>query len=257
VFLEQAEVLEDGRLIIDQDILVDGEAAARAYYDREMSWSDQTFADKEGSSEIGSARHPLTVKNVNGSDVVWAHPQRMALTYCVDAGSFGANANVLIQTLEEATYSWSRRVGASFQRVDAATCNNTTSDVVFNVRQTPLLFALASAFFPDEPRSARELLVDPGAFTSTTGGADLLGILSHELGHVLGARHEHIWLTPSCTPEAIGEARPVTLYDVDSIMHYPSCRPSGGGGLRQSELDYAGMHTLYGMAPALITSLRL
>jgi hypothetical protein len=257
-FLEQAEVLEDGRLIVDHDIIVEDEAAARAYYDREMSWSAQTLAaqEQDGASGIGTAQQPLTVDNVGGADIVWAHPQRMRLTYCVNTASFGANANLLLQTLEQAAYSWSRRIGVSFQRVAVATCNNATSSVVFNVRQANLGGLTAVAFFPDAPRSSRELLVDPSAFTTTSGGRDLLGILGHELGHVLGARHEHIWLTPACTSEPVEAGRHVTGYDVNSIMHYPQCRPSGGGGYRQSELDYTGMHTLYGMAPALIAAIQ-
>ncbi|MGK3967690.1 matrixin family metalloprotease [Sorangium sp. So ce118] len=255
-FLEQAEVLDDGRLIIDQDILVEDEDAALAYYNREMRWYAQALVDRDGGSGVGAAQQPLTVDSVGGGDNVWPHSRRMEISYCVDAASFGANAALLIQTLEQATYSWSSRIGVSFQRVAVATCNNATENVVFNVRQKGLGTTIAAAFFPDWARASRELLVDPVAFTTTAGGADLLGILGHELGHVLGARHEHIWLVPSCTTEALGAARHVTAYDVDSIMHYPWCRASGGGGLRQSELDYTGMYTLYGMAPALIVSIQ-
>lgn len=234
-FLAEAHVLEDGRLVIDQDILVADEQAARAYYEQEMDRSRQ---------------QRLTVYSVNGADVLWTHPQRMELTYCVDTASFGANANLLLTTLEEAAYSWSRRVGVSFRRVQVATCNNATTGVVFNVRQQDMS-AFASAFFPNWSRQERELLVAPAAFTTNAGGRDLLGILGHELGHAIGLRHEHIWL--SCTSETSSDARQVTTYDSNSIMHYPQCRPSGTGGYRQSDLDYSGTHTLYGMAPALIS----
>ncbi|WP_437313624.1 matrixin family metalloprotease [Sorangium sp. So ce385] len=257
-FLGRGLVLEGGRLIVDQDILVENEAMARAYHEREMNRSARLLDAPEAPSGLGIAHLPLSVHVVDEADDVWAHPQKMGLTYCVNAASFGTNANLLIETLEQATYSWSRRTGVSFQCIDLATCDNTTIDVAFNVRQTTLPTGVnAAAFYPSWPRSSRELLLAPTAFTNTSGGRDLLGILSHELGHVLGAPHEHIWLTPSCTRELPDSVRQITEYDVNSVMHYPQCRPSGTGGYRQSELDYVGMHTIYGMAPALIMSLRM
>ncbi|QSQ23131.1 hypothetical protein JY651_49980 [Pyxidicoccus parkwayensis] len=250
-FLAEAHVLDDGRLIIDQDILVKDAAAARAFYEGEMAWSRQSQA-ASSQDGLGSTAQPLTVNQAGGVDTIWTHPQRMELTYCVDTASFGTNANLLVDTLEQATYSWSRRIGVQYRRVVTATCNNATSGVLFNVRQTSLGGANASAFFPNNGRSDRELLIDPISFTTTAGGRDLLGILSHELGHTIGMRHEHIWLANPCTTETAADARIVNAYDVNSVMHYPQCRPSGTGGYRQSDLDYFGAQTLYGTAPALI-----
>src|SRR5262249_50192952 len=34
--------------------------------------------------------------------------------------------------------------------------------------------------------------------------------------------------------------------DVNSVMYYPQCRPSQGGGFRQTTLDYQGANQLYG-----------
>mgnify|MGYP003379284695 CR=1 FL=1 len=38
----------------------------------------------------------------------------------------------------------------------------------------------------------------------------------------------------------------MTSYDVNSVMHYPQCRPSQTGGYRQSALDELGATMLYG-----------
>lgn len=240
--LAEAYRLSDGRMIIDQDILVEDEAAARRYYNRHAA---------PQSAELGQRTQGLTVNQASGSDTLWSTEQRMNLTYCVDTGSFGARAGAFLQALDEASYLWSQRVGVSFQRLNLPRCDRSATQVVFNVRQDALGGALAVAFFPDSASAARELLVDTAAFATTSGGRDLLGILTHELGHTLGARHEHIWLKPTCTRETSADARPVTDYDVDSVMHYPQCRPSGTGGYRPTSLDHAGMITLYGLAPAL------
>lgn len=245
--MKEVHQLPDGRLIIDQDILVENESAARAYYDRHIAAGHAGTADQ--------LQQGLTVNQSGGVDTLWPDAQRMDLTYCVDVASFGTSGSQVLLAVEGATYAWSRRVGISFRQVSVRSCNNATVEVVFDIRQTPLGGAYAAAFFPGSARSSRELLVDPSALTTMAGGRDLQGILTHELGHVLGARHEHIWLTLACTSETSADARAITPYDVDSVMHYPQCRPSGTGGYRPTEKDYAGMHTLYGMSPALILTI--
>ena len=51
---------------------------------------------------------------------------------------------------------------------------------------------LARAFFPNEERAERNVLIDESSFHVDPDGAlQLVGILRHELGHTLGWRHEH------------------------------------------------------------------
>ncbi|GAB5540618.1 MAG: hypothetical protein SangKO_003780 [Sandaracinaceae bacterium] len=210
--------------------------------------------------EVSATTEPLTLATLDGVESSWGFPDRLQLTYCVDTASFGGNAATFLAAMDSAANSWADRASVRFERVTVGSCNNSDTSVVFNVRQTNLGGALASAFFPYNGRSSRELLVDPAAFTATTGGVDLDGILRHELGHVLGFRHEHIWLAVACTTEEVDDTVPegalgataLTPYDVDSVMHYPQCRPSNGGGLRQSPEDYRGAIALYGLAPALV-----
>lgn len=249
-FLAEAERLPDGRLIIDSDILVSNEQEALEYFNQEMT---QTRRHLDTREEIGARSLPLTLAQDNGQDSFWEFPQGLNLRYCVNTSGFGSNATPLRDALKEASYLWSRRVGVSFQEINASVCNSATSEVEFNVRHVSAGFN-AAAFFPYTPRSNRELLVTDSAFTTTSGGRDLVGILTHELGHALGFRHEHIWLSPACTAETTADARLLTPYDVDSVMHYPQCRPSGDGGYRPSELDYKGALEIYGIAPALFVT---
>ena len=123
--------------------------------------------------------------------------------------------------------------------VDAGNTN-----VVFDVR--PVNSGgqyLARAFFPNDPRSSRNVLIDNTAFGSIAPYT-LAGILRHELGHTLGFRHEHT------RPEAgtcfeDNNWRPLTAYDRASIMHYPQCNGSSTN-LSMTETDRVGVRSLYG-----------
>jgi len=242
------------RYIFGGDMLAVGEEGLRREYHRYFG------ADPGASSGVGWVSSPLTVKQVNGADVLLqptyqdSNGGRYDLTYCIQRNTFSAaELSALEPALTLATDSWSALVNVSF-RHDAsqdASCGAGNTNVFFNVRNVSGSTFFAASFFPDNARGVRELLVDDSAFTTTSGGRDLQGILRHETGHILGFRHEHIWLT--CTGETTDGARQVTPYDEDSVMHYPQCRTSLSGGYRQTKLDYQGAIELYGLSSALIT----
>jgi hypothetical protein len=86
------------------------------------------------------------------------------------------------------------------------------------------------------------VLVDTSSFGNV--GWPLENILAHELGHVLGFRHEHT------RPEAgacfeNNNWRPLTPYDSSSIMHYPQCN-GASNNLNWSARDTQGATALYG-----------
>lgn len=259
--LGAAIVLEDGRLVIDEDVLVPDRAAACDYYARTTAWANARayLEDSAGADDsVGSQSEALTQATFNDVDSEWGFPTQTNLTYCVRTDGFGDRTEELLAALDSAAESWSRVVNVRFVRVEVETCNRRNDDVVFNVRRDGSSAFNAAAFFPHEARSDRELLVTDSAFTNADGGRTLEGILRHELGHVLGFRHEHIWV--SCRPESPSftdddgnewGATQLTPYDVNSVMHYPSCRPSGTGGYVQTADDYRGAVAVYGLAPAL------
>ena len=90
-------------------------------------------------------------------------------------------------------------------------------------------------------RSQRNVLIDGTAFNTTW---TLTNILTHELGHTLGFRHEHT------RPEAgtcfeDNNWRALTTYDSASTMHYPQCNGTSQD-LSMTTRDRQGAASLYG-----------
>jgi len=189
----------------------------------------------------------------DGSDNKWAADQRKNLTYCVSK-SFGTTRyNAVVQAMAEATAAWEAAADVAFQH-DASkdsNCSKSTSGVIFNV--VPVSVGgqyIAKSFFPDSPRAQREVDVDDSAFdpaASDQDGPNLTGVLRHELGHVIGFRHEHT------RPEAGAQQcfeddnwRSLTSYDKASVMHYPQCNGISSWALVLTDKDKAGAALLYG-----------
>jgi hypothetical protein len=105
---------------------------------------------------------------------------------------------------------------------------------------------IASAFFPNDPRNRRRVLIDPSFFAANLS-FDRIGVLRHELGHVLGFRHEHIrsGAPPACPDEDVFGAIDLTRYDPQSVMHY-FCGGLGTRELRITAIDRNGSRQVYG-----------
>lgn len=240
--------------LVDGDMLAVGEAGLRREYERYFGGSVE---------RPGTVKSPLTVSTVGGVDNLLADAYadsaggRLSLSYCIETGTFSAAELSQLKTaLANAAADWDTMINVQFWHDESedATCGNGNDDVFFNVRGPGNVGPLASAFFPDDARSDRELLVYDDAFSRAQAQALLVGILRHELGHVLGFRHEHIWI--NCTGESPLNARLVTGYDEQSVMHYEWCRSPAGGNYLLSELDKVGSLHLYGWStPALMATL--
>jgi hypothetical protein len=185
----------------------------------------------------------LIVHSPGGVDAVWTSTQKLQLTYCV-SDSFGTRKAAAVAALATATANWEAAANVNFTHVTAqdSSCTATNTNVLFDVRPVSNQPYLARAFFPGQARSSRNVLVDTSAFGNV--GWSLSAILTHELGHALGFRHEHT------RPEAgtcfeDNSWRALTPYDSASVMHYPQCNGSSDD-LAMTARDREGAASIYG-----------
>jgi hypothetical protein len=174
----------------------------------------------------------------------------LTLTYCVLKRSFTSDADyeTVKQNMVSATKDWETVCGIKFQHkpeLDDSPINPPPAGVIFSVRQLNSNGNfIASAFFPNDPPERRRVLIDPTYFTTSF---DRVGVLRHELGHVIGLRHEHIrsGAPPVCPDESTVGTFPFTDYDPKSVMHY-FCGGVGTRELAISDIDKVGILKLYG-----------
>lgn len=200
----------------------------------------------------GNAKIEFAVMRKNGVDIIWDDQKKKALTYCISnapasSGGFGDRYSAVVAAMAEAARAWEQAADIKFVHVAAedAKCTPTSANVMFDVRAVKTGAYLARAFFPNDPRTARNVLVDNSAFELPAGGKlSLIGILRHELGHTLGARHEHTRAEAGTCFED-NDWRGVTDYDAMSVMHYPQCSGKGDWSLTLTDQDKIGIACLY------------
>lgn len=185
---------------------------------------------------------------------IWSWNQRK-LTYAVDRNSFsehGLNADRVVQEIQKAASDWVSACSACGITIDLHDDLGLTPNdkLTFVVRYDSSPKFLALAFFPGDPFEKRFLRIMPSWFEAEQIST---GIIRHEIGHILGYRHEYADVPNACSREADGWRR-LTQYDNRSVMHF-FCG-LGTRDMSLSELDKKGHHILYSWhwnAPELTT----
>jgi hypothetical protein len=228
------EPFEGGKYIVDGDTTIASSKLLREYFDTKIK--PQNVAR-------------LAIMSISGLDAKWNQQLKTQLKYCV-SNSFGSKKADVVQQMANATDAWEKvaAVDFTYDSSQDATCNPTNTAVVFDVRPVNQGDYLARAFFPNEPRASRNVLIDQSSFDLPAGDTlKLVGILRHELGHTLGFRHEHT-RPESGTCFEDDNWRPLTNYDAFSVMHYPQCNGKGDWSLVLTDKDKSGSACVYGPA---------
>jgi|GEM_PF-1028720 hypothetical protein len=187
----------------------------------------------------------LTVNTVNGVVPTWNDVDKLNITYCVST-SFGSNYYGVGRLMLDAAAAWSQAANVRFVHLTEQDNNCTVANtkVVFDVRPSVGSAYPARSFFPGDARAKRSLIIDDSAFIPMAP-LTLTGLLRHELGHVLGFRHEHTRpQAAKCFEDNNWSA--VSSYDPSSVMHYFYCNGANAGDLVLTERDRVGVAALYG-----------
>ena len=242
----------DGAYVVDDDVPIRDENELYQYYLAKFF--------PTSSTGTGNVSVSLAIRSNTGSDVKWSDSQKLNLTYCISTGfnSYASGVGHLLvrSAIQAAAESWKGAAQVNYTHVNSqdSACASSTSVLFRVLPYIPIAIndsLLASAFFPDYPANLRNLYINVNAVVNPGFGLTLSGLLRHELGHTLGFVHEHIRPesgAPWCS-EGSGW-RPLTTYDVFSVMHYRSGCNGVPGDYYLTSNDKSGARSVYGTWPS-------
>jgi len=239
----------EGDLVLDVDqkgLWQDAQDARKAAFASQSTLEAVGF--KELAVNEGNSASATLVGIVQDGKLVRWSPN-MVLSYCVLQHTFPRQEwyEEVVTNMQLATRAWEAVCGVRFAYLPEFDASNSVrpEGVLFPVRYIGAGGAfIAAAFFPNDPVNRRRVLIDPSYFTTTF---DHVGVLRHELGHVIGFRHEHIrsGAPAVCPHEDTTGTINLTNYDPKSVMHY-FCGNVGSRKLDITQVDTMGAQKLYG-----------
>jgi hypothetical protein len=222
----------------------------------QLLWYAKSIANSMSTQVPRQKPDGLVAATIDGKPMRWELP--VELTWEIDETSFAGRAAELAKTkllCAVATKDWND--AAKEMGIDhLVQFSENVADPVFRFAfgqfSAPGLYAVA--FFPNDTYERRWVHIGPATFV-TPNDFDPIGVLRHELGHVLGFRHEHI--RPEAKPgPQVGEIQEswvvgsidgenLTDYDSQSVMHYPMSNGKRTMDFKLSDKDKASFRDLY------------
>jgi len=206
-------------------LVLEGDLAFASLEDAQRFYAERMRAE-EGPP------HPdtqLVVAARGWPHAIYPRSVRDDVTWCVSS-EFGAERAVVEEAVGAAMARWTEVTGVVFRRLETARCEERGTDarVVVLARCLPIR-VLAQAMLPYRDGLRGQELELNTCYVERERlfeSADSLGRTAlHEVGHLLG--FVHAWNTEdyvgTCACNAGTAFEPISGYDADSIMGYPTC----------------------------------
>jgi len=239
------ESFEDWKAHLPRDpgdgaYLVDGHIGAH-----DDATLKELFAEREQPGAL------IVNRRDDGADDRWSDAMKMNLGYCVSL-RFGEDHDAVVAAMDSAGSDWARAAAVRFiyHGEEDADCTAENDRVLFEVVPAHGTTYNARSFFPSLARREgyHRIFIDLEN-VARAAPKSLTGVLRHELGHVLGFRHEHVRPQGNGACTEGPDWRALTRYDPESVMHYnaySACAGANGGDYVLTSLDKAGAAALYG-----------
>jgi len=253
--------------------VINGQRVYNVEWDLFFATEEDLRAHLMSRIERETKKSTAIVDESTGGHVVFSKANALNIRYCVSS-DFGAQHAEVVADMAAATKGWQNVANVRFVYLPSqdGNCFSSVSGAVdVAVISTPgntsacgtppsLPTATQPAWCSRFPLGSLAIDYDPTTWpwsqVAPYPNITKVGVLRHELGHILGLRHEHLRASPPCEDEmlcvnnACLGADYLTEYDVSSVMHYPNCNGDPQSAFAITFLDGIGMRKLYGMPVA-------